>query len=330
MKKIFTLLSLISVINQSYSQSYPNNETGLYEDMLTPEYYTTSNGGLFRNEVNMFVHFARLISFQHPLEKTTVYTTARGFGDGIGLNNTSQHHNAFDMHIGNNDRRVVMLASIEGTVSTYNNAPKYRDYLTITNNVEDSIGNIIGKIVVLYGHIDLELDSLDNRLLNGQHINKGDTISNNLYSGTAGGAHLHFEIRYYRTTDNGEEDFYNWKNTSPIIVQSTGSWSYGYWNPSVGYGFAHPDNHLKSSLILGTEKAVSETKTYVSPNPVKDNFSIQTTNSQNETVEIYDLKGQLIETFLTNRNVITHNISIYKPGLYLVKVNNKVIKLLKE
>jgi len=330
MKKIITLLSLITFINQSYGQSYPNNETGQYEDMLTPEYYNTPNGGLFRNEVNKFVHFARLIPFQYPLEQTTTYSLARGFGDGIGFNNTSQHHNAFDMHIGNNDSNVVMLASIDGIITTYRNAPKYRDYLTITNNVKDSLGVIIGEIVVLYGHIDLNLDSLDNRLLNGLNINKGDTVSKHLYSGTAGGAHLHFEIRYYRVSDNGIDDFYNWQNNSPTTILSSGSWSYGYWNPNLGYGFAHPDNHLSFSPVLGIEQGLPDFKTYVYPNPVKDIFSIRTSNVHNELVEIYNTRGQLIETFLTNKDVFTINISTYKAGLYLMKINSKVIKLIKE
>lgn len=328
MKVLFILVGLMISISQAYAQTYPNNETGQYEDMLTPEYYNTPNGGTFRNEINKFVHFARLTPFQHPLGQIT-YTNARGFGDGIGLNNASQHHNALDMHVGNNDSNVVLFASIEGTVSTYRNASKYRDYLTITNNVKDSLGGIIGKIVVLYGHIDLNLDSTDNRLLNGQNINKGDTVSKHLYSGTLGGAHLHFEIRYYRTSDNGIDDFYNWQNNSPTTVQSSGPWSYGYWNPNLGYGFAHPNNHLNYAISL-EEQAILDNNLYIYPNPVKDYFTINYPNKNTKKAEVYNAQGQLVKTLLLDGNPFKYDISEYKRGVYLIKIGGESLKILKE
>ena len=63
-------------------------------------------------------------------------------------------------------------------------------------------------MVSLYGHIDLDLDSAANLDLNGKYVKKGDLVSNHLYAGTTEGPHLHFEIRYYRNTDSGMEDFY--------------------------------------------------------------------------------------------------------------------------
>ncbi len=333
MKKIVILVSLIGLILQSFSQVYPNNEDGQYEDMLTPEYYNTPNGGAFREEINKFVHFARLTPFQHPLKDANgnipTYTVPRGFGDGLGPLGTSQHHNAFDMHVGDNDSNVVMYASIEGIVSTYRDAPKYRDYITITNNVEDSLGNIIGKIVVLYGHVDLNLDSLDNRTLNGQFINKGDTISKHLYSGTLGGAHLHFEIRYLRPTDNGAENYYSWENISPTTDVSTGSWSYGYWDPNVGYGFAHPDNHL-SYITTNVEQDSLKNMITFFPNPVKNNLTIKLKSKNNNKVEIFNLQGQLVETILIKGDTFEHNFSNYKKGIYLIKIGDENFKILKE
>ena len=68
-----------------------------------------------------------------------------------------------------------------------------------------------------------------------------------LYSGTRGGPHLHFEIRYYRSEDTGNETFYGNSigpgGSSDLTEPSAGSWSYGYWNPDIGYGFGNPKNH---------------------------------------------------------------------------------------
>ncbi len=100
--------------------------------------------------------------------------------------------------------------------------------------------------MTLYAHIDLDLDKADGLSLNGQTVQAGDLISRHLYSGTVGGPHLHFEIRYYRSTDSGDEEFYGFAGprADPVLTQpSGGSWLYGIWNPSVGYGFGDPRNH---------------------------------------------------------------------------------------
>lgn len=64
-------------------------------------------------------------------------------------------------------------------------------------------------------------------------------ISKNLWSGTRGGPHLHFEIRYYRPADNGTEEFYGFRESVP----GAGDWPYGKWDPDVGYGFGDPKSH---------------------------------------------------------------------------------------
>ncbi len=330
MEKVFIGFILIVCFSVGYAQVYPDNEAGEYEDMLTPEYYNNMDSSTFRHEVNKFIHFARQTPFRSPFEESTSYSLERGFGDGIGFNNTSQHHNAFDMHVGDKDSNVVMLASMAGTVSTYRDASKYRDYITITNSVKDSLGNSIGKMVVLYGHLDLKLDSIDNLNLNGQFVQKGDTISTHLYSGTLGGAHLHFEIRYYRLNDNGVDDFYNWQNNSPTTVQSSGPWSYGYWNPDMGYGFAHPDNHLNFNCTLAIELENSQKEMSVFPNPVQDNCTIILPAIRINAVEIYNLNGQLIKTLpVANNTKISHNMSTYKRGVYILKIGEERIKLVK-
>jgi len=58
-----------------------------------------------------------------------------------------------------------------------------------------------------------------------------------------GGSHLHFEIRYYRNSDMGNEEFYSWQKSGVNTKLSSGIWLYGYWNPNIGYGFGNPINH---------------------------------------------------------------------------------------
>ena len=69
-----------------------------------------------------------------------------------------------------------------------------------------SRGKFLGKLVTVYAHI--ELNEADGLLLEGKLVQKGELLSNHLYSGTMGGPHLHFEVRYYRANDKGDETFF--------------------------------------------------------------------------------------------------------------------------
>jgi murein DD-endopeptidase MepM/ murein hydrolase activator NlpD len=224
--------------------NYEINEDGTYQDFLTPNYYDTNETDL-RNEINKFIHFAKLENYQHPFQdsngNTASYSTNRAFGTGIGMSGTSQHHPALDLHPSNSSD-ITIYAAHEGVVNTYRNSSKYRHYLTITKEIIDSENNPIGKLVSLYAHIDLDLDESQSVELNGLNVNKGDIISDNLYSGTVGGPHLHFEIRFYRKDEIGNEVFYDWQNNEVYTTQSSGIWSYGYWNTGIGYGFGNPIN----------------------------------------------------------------------------------------
>lgn len=102
------------------------------------------------------------------------------------------------------------------------------------------------KLVTPYAYIDLDLDEADGLILNGVTVHAGDLISQHLYAGTVGGPHLHFEIRYYRPADIGDEEFYGFAGprTDPSLTEPpSGPWTHGIWNPNVGYGFGDPRNH---------------------------------------------------------------------------------------
>jgi len=341
MKTVLFLCGLIILVSQSYAQSYPNNEDYQYQDLLTPEYYDTPNGGSsFRDEVNKYVFFARQMPFQHPFTDAsgntpTIFVT-REFGDIIGQPGNTEYHNARDMKVvASNDTTVALFASIDGVVNIYRDAIKYRDYLTITQNVEDSLGSFLGKIVVLYGHLDLNLDSLDNRNLDGQYINQGDTISNHLYSGTAGSPHLHFEIRYYRNEDNGTESYYGKPNGFPNFTDpSSGPWSHGEWDPNFGYGFADPVNHLNQvPVAIITNELAENIKCY--PNPTKDMVTVELNEMKELSYSIYNLNGQIIkQNHVGFSNKMKIDLDHLTSGIYLISLsdgkNRASIRVVKE
>jgi hypothetical protein len=146
----------------SLAQGYPSNEEGQYEDFLTPQYYHSGESATFRNEVNEFVYFARQVPFQHPLQDSLgeipVYTTFRGFGDGIGPGGNDSHHPAIDYYIENRATLVNLYAAHNGYVNVSKDVSRYRHYLSITSDITDSLGVILGKMLSLYAHVDLDLD----------------------------------------------------------------------------------------------------------------------------------------------------------------------------
>ena len=228
--------------------AFPDNEDYTHQDMLTPEFYHSSRSAPFRDEVNRFVYFAQTEPFHHPLMNASGdipdYTIPEHgkFGAGKGPGGQGEHHPAVDMHVGNGETDVMMYASYDGWVSTYREADKYRQYLAISKDVSTVEGQVVGKLVTIYGHIDLDLDEADSLVMNGQYVQAGDLISRHLYAGTVGGPHLHFEIRYYRPEDAGYETYYGF-NDPAFTEPSAGIWSYGYWDPDVGYGFGDALNH---------------------------------------------------------------------------------------
>ena len=224
---------------------YQHNEEGTVQDMLTPTYYNATNGAPIREAADEFVYFAQKETLHHPLRDGTNSTpdvvVHAEFCSTKGQP-PAQYHPAVDMHVGTAETAVELFAAHEGIVATYRDALKYRHYLSISKTIVDDNGQPIGILVTLYAHIDLDLDEADGLFLDGQTISTGDLVSQNLYSDTVGGPHLHFEIRYYRPGDTGEETFYGIIG-STLTEPSAGPWIYGKWNPTIGYGFGDPKNH---------------------------------------------------------------------------------------
>lgn len=322
--------------------TYPNNEESEYEDMLTPEYYLSEDGSLFRNEVNTLVHFARSESFRHPLKDSNgdspQFTVKRDFGDELGIDTPVQYHPAIDMHVGNRETLVNLFAAYDGYVKTYRDAEKYRHYLSISKDIKDSTGTVIGKMATLYAHVDLDLDSTDNLLLDGKFVKQGEIVSRHLYAGTVGGPHLHFEIRYYRRLDAGDEEFYGWIGGSPTFTEpSAGNWDLGYWNPNIGYGFANPENlFVETSVNVVTNNLQNKIEFY--PNPTNNSVTISLDKFyQRINLSVYNLNGQLLNRKdMISTSQIKIDFTHYKPGTYIMKLldkrNNKpiILKVIKQ
>lgn len=244
-KSILTLVFILNLQLPSFSQEPA--------DFLTPDYYSSEENSAFKKEIDRFIFFARKIPFQHPLQDSEgnmpeFFTPGFGtFGAGKGPTRSQQHHPAIDFKVERGQTKVNIFAAHDGIVQVFRNAPKYRNYISITCDVKDDSGCVLGKMVSIYGHVDLDLDSNQNILPGGKKVKKGELISSNLWSGTRGGPHLHFEIRYYRANETGTEEFYGFKKPGGEFTQaSAGAWKFGYWKPGVGYGYGHPYNHIQS------------------------------------------------------------------------------------
>jgi hypothetical protein len=76
---------------------------------------------------------------------------------------------------------------------------------------------------------------------------------------------------------------------------------------------------------LRKNEYISSTENYqIFPNPNKGKFTIQTPESENTIIEVFDLMGQLIYTTLSTGNV---NVTIPNsaPGLYLIRISQNNI-----
>jgi Secretion system C-terminal sorting domain/Peptidase family M23 len=343
MKDLLLFIMLFFSVFCIAQTEYPNDETGPYEDMLTPEYYLSANGSDFRSEVNKFIYYAREIRFHHPLENSegfipSIYTPAMGqFGAGKGPTRTQQYHPAIDMHVGNDEVDVNIYAAFDGYIATYKDAAKYRDYISLVTEVKDENNNVLGKVRVIYGHVDLLLDEADNIKLDGKFVQKGELISKHLYSGTMGGPHLHFEIRYYRPGEKGNEDFYG--SIFPGVPTdftepSAGSWEYGFWNPELGYGFAHPENHF--GTLSSVKKIQLEENILIYPDPAKGYVNVFNGNFVQEMeLYLFPIEGELLkQKLIGGKQIETIDLSSYEKGVYLIKIfdlsgiNSSVCKII--
>lgn len=92
-----------------------------------------------------------------------------------------------------------------------------------------------------------------------------------------------------------------------------------------------PD-YLDNALILSSENFIAKKEVHLFPNPVQNNLTISTLNSDYQSVEILDLTGKVLT--VKNENTTNIDFSGFESGIYFVKINwmetsinYKIIKL---
>jgi len=133
-----------------------------FKGVLTPKYYQPGNDEL-KDEIDNFLSYARKVKFFHPLndiqdEKTTPIVGHLGSKKQLpGM--CDRHHPAMDMHPTTTE--VNIYAAHDGylTRNTYQEIDRH--ILTILRDIADNDGNLIGKLVTIYLHLNLDKDPAD-------------------------------------------------------------------------------------------------------------------------------------------------------------------------
>lgn len=255
---VFVLLFLVNCTQHKSNKKTPvllyllaNSNPVINDDFLTPKYYDVSSTDPFKTEVDSYLTEVRKVTLQKPITVSYTIPSEGTFSADKG----AEYHHALDLHPVNSETNVNIYASHAGTVTMCQtqgppSGNVYRHFISVATDITNSSGTIVGKMVTIYAHLSLDLDS--GMPSSGSQVTKGQLISQHLYSQTKGGPHLHFEVRYYRPTDNvtnnctlngtttGLPEYYGWPASSSLTTKSSGPWSLGYWDPSVGYGFGYP------------------------------------------------------------------------------------------
>ena len=157
--------------------------------------------------------------------------------------------------------------------------------------------------------------------MNGKEIHIGDTLSTHLYANTMGGPHLHFEVRYYRPEDTPPTEFYG---INPVLytTPSTEPWPYGRWNPEIGYGYGHPENHFNNSLISSIN-SLDANLIKCFPNPTQGKMTLELNASTGfSSYRILQMNGKLLETHPISSSSSELNFSPYPSGVYFIILEN--------
>ncbi len=332
MKRVITSLWFCLLVgnlsvSEVFTTEYPINEDGDYQDLLTPQYYLSEDGAEIRDEINKFIFFARMEPFQHPLESPAgvlpVFNTPVNgtFEVGKGPGKTGEHHKAVDMHLGSGGVDMEIYASHSGNVTAFYNAKKYANHLKVTKDIKDSSGNVLGKLVTLYGSLDLDLDEESGLSPSGQFVEKGELISKHLHPETVGGPHLHYEVRYYRNADVGDEEFYGFFGQD-LTDSSAGSWSYGMWNPSVGYGFANPENHYNQIIKSVYNNLQNEISIYTNSFNKSIIVNMNSELGKSSSMKIININGQMMFQKKPSKEMVI-STKEFSNGVYFLLLENE-------
>ena len=83
--------------------------------------------------------------------------------------------------------------------------------------------------------------------------------------------------------------------------------------------------------ITDTENTIENTLFSISPNPTNGNLNIATSDETliGKPIVLYDILGRQLETTLLKLSHQTLDLSAYPAGMYLVKIGNTTIKVLR-
>jgi hypothetical protein len=221
--------------------------------------------------------------------------------------------------------------------------------IATTMNVNDSFTITVSATQASYGVIGLALlstpsstgswaDRINNYAvqvnLNGNNgaNNPWEVVSNGgtINASSIGGSTNYVDTKFKFTLDSantmtvsindGAESFsvtLNNQNITGYSVYLADDWNGSdnaniYWKPTTEYVYAQP---------LNTEEFEAAQGTLVYPNPVKDSFIL---NRAIESIEIYNLKGQLIKSFKGDfEKEYRFNVSNLESGVYLISIGGK-------
>jgi len=81
--------------------------------------------------------------------------------------------------------------------------------------------------------------------------------------------------------------------------------------------------------ITGIKTLKAESSVFIFPNPVKEYLTVNGLRN-NVTINLYDLKGELLQAIPVNENSIKINVSSLQQGTYLLRVGEQTIKFIKQ
>lgn len=105
-----------------------------------------------------------------------------------------------------------------------------------------------------------------------------------------------------------------------------------YYTGAVSYpdsisSYEPPNGHCWL-LYFGQDELSAESYFTTSPNPVQETLQLEFTEESN-FVEIYNSTGQKIDEFNVKGYSVIYDVSVFRTGVYFIKVNNIVQKVMK-
>lgn len=276
--------------------------------------FATSECLIYNNQFNHLRHSmilqaganGNVISYNYSKDPfwTDVSLPANSSGDLV-LHGNYVYSNLFE---GNIVQQIVIDDSHgqNGKYNTFfrNRAELYGIFMNAGTNSQNFIGNEVINTTFLMG----------NYVLSGSdHYEYG----NNIKGKTTPLNTDEVEIKSLYLTD--KLDYYNSMNWPPIGLPNKISTNIIEAENSNKNGLLTACDYIESSVELNENK--SEILIYPIPVKTSEKLNITTKNNVNK-VKLYDLQGNLLFENIINLNSFELDLSNYKTGVYILKINN--------